>query len=600
MKEKKGNVGKGKILLSSVMVVAVVMLLCGGAYHLLVAFPYEGPNAGERTAVVIALMAVLAGVLTYAFELREYKRIYAERLSFAKERARFELVYENTTINIWDLDYAKREITQTPRSSEYHGFGKVISNVPESLVETGYVHQDSAAEMLDMYENLFAGAPRVEGVFRVQNTGRTGYWYEHICYSAVYDNEGRACGAIGMSEDVSEQYEKNAAWQQLVDSMSEVKGENSYVCEYDLTGDKFVRQQGDLFKYLDFDREDSFSEYVLTCTRQVVHRDDIEGAMRLLNRDNLLAAFYDGRTEEELNYRARTDRGYLWTNMNVKLYKNLSDNSIHVIMAHTDINERKVAELKLLHQSQKDALTGALNRKVFEQQLNKITTEMPDTGHALIMIDMDNFKRVNDTFGHLIGDKVLVDTVNGLKSLLRAGDLIGRVGGDEFMVFFRNVPNPNVIRRRARLILHMMHDDLGSGVKTSGSIGIALYPKDGTTFEQLYKCADIAVYNAKEQGRDQLCFFSEELVGYSSGETSPIDVPFMCRADEAERENLINDLLEENQRLMHLVEENERYRQIVEKNGLSASADKSQGRSCTGRPTANSPGICETRTAGEV
>ena len=125
------------------------------------------------------------------------------------------------------------------------------------------------------------------------------------------------------------------------------------------------------------------------------------------------------------------------------------------------------------------------------------------------MIDLDYFKSVNDTYGHITGDNVLKDCAAATKTVLRDSDIIGRQGGDEFVVFCRGIKNSALAEKKAEQIRQSWKNVIpGSSDKyQTASIGISMYPEHGITFQELYGKADTALYRAKEQGRDRCVLF---------------------------------------------------------------------------------------------
>ena len=126
---------------------------------------------------------------------------------------------------------------------------------------------------------------------------------------------------------------------------------------------------------------------------------------------------------------------------------------------------------------------------------------------------MDNFKQVNDVLGHMIGDEVIREMAHGLSSIFRSSDIVGRVGGDEFIVFLKDIVKLRGLLFKVESILKLFRQDFESEGKTitiSASIGIALYPKDGSTFDQLYKKADKALYRSKKK-KDTYNFYDDTL-----------------------------------------------------------------------------------------
>ena len=122
----------------------------------------------------------------------------------------------------------------------------------------------------------------------------------------------------------------------------------------------------------------------------------------------------------------------------------------------------------------------------------------------MLAIDIDNFKGVNDNLGHLVGDKVLIDAANKFKKIFRKTDIIGRFGGDEFVIFIKDVPSQEFIENKASEILNSIRSKVNNNdkCKISASVGIALCPAHGLDFHELYKNADDALYFSKKHNKD--------------------------------------------------------------------------------------------------
>lgn len=173
--------------------------------------------------------------------------------------------------------------------------------------------------------------------------------------------------------------------------------------------------------------------------------------------------------------------------------------------------ERKQIE-KLQYISEKDALTGIYNRAETERQIKKYFEENLDVMGALFMIDTDNFKQINDTEGHMIGDIVFTEIAAGMKKIMRDNDIVGRIGGDEFTILMKNISSLKDAEKKAEELLymfrHLFHKEKSS-IKVTCSIGIAIYPKDGGTFKEMYKRADKALYQAKILGKNNYVIYDQ-------------------------------------------------------------------------------------------
>ncbi|MDM9944365.1 diguanylate cyclase [Clostridioides difficile] len=174
--------------------------------------------------------------------------------------------------------------------------------------------------------------------------------------------------------------------------------------------------------------------------------------------------------------------------------------------------ERKQIE-KLQHISEKDALTGIYNRAETERQIKKYFEKNLNVMGALFMIDTDNFKQINDTEGHMIGDIVLTEMASGMKKIMHDSDVVGRIGGDEFTIFMKNISSVKDAEKKAEELLYMfrhLFQKEKSFLKVTCSIGIAIYPKDGTTFKEIYARADKALYQAKNMGKNNYVIYNQD------------------------------------------------------------------------------------------
>jgi diguanylate cyclase (GGDEF)-like protein len=181
----------------------------------------------------------------------------------------------------------------------------------------------------------------------------------------------------------------------------------------------------------------------------------------------------------------------------------------------TDITERRSAEAKIVHLARHDPLTGVANRALLRQRLDEATAELASGySFAVLMIDLDHFKSINDTYGHLIGDKLLSEVAERLRGLVRTGDLVARLGGDEFAIIAHDVSMAEQATALADRICRAAHQPFqvdGQTLLIGASIGIALAPQDGRRVQELLQAADLAMYAAKSQRSGTFRLFSREM-----------------------------------------------------------------------------------------
>ncbi|MDP2786813.1 MAG: EAL domain-containing protein [Pseudomonadota bacterium] len=181
-----------------------------------------------------------------------------------------------------------------------------------------------------------------------------------------------------------------------------------------------------------------------------------------------------------------------------------------------DISARKQAEATITFQAYHDLLTGLPNRALFKDRLGQAMVHAKRHGQtmATLFLDMDRFKVVNDTLGHLVGDSLLQALAQRLRGCLREGDTLSRIGGDEFMLLLPHIrtrDNAAYIAQKIITSLKQPFNIEGNEIYAGMSIGIAIFPDDGDNIELLIKHADIAMYHAKDQGRNDYKFFTQDL-----------------------------------------------------------------------------------------
>lgn len=235
----------------------------------------------------------------------------------------------------------------------------------------------------------------------------------------------------------------------------------------------------------------------------IVHPDSMEG---------LLQAFERIAREEntECTILIETaEAGYRW--MRVTMTNIFTDMGARVrtVGVMEDITELKMKEeqsQQLKQEAEKDALTGLYNRKYMEREVERCLARSRNSRslQAFMMIDLDNFKTINDRFGHDYGDDVLRDVAGKMRRLFRGTDVISRFGGDEFVVLMKEVDNLDIIKRRAQSLVDQLRCDYeknGEKIRISASVGVSVFYSDGSTFAELYKKADMALYRVKKNGK---------------------------------------------------------------------------------------------------
>lgn len=215
-------------------------------------------------------------------------------------------------------------------------------------------------------------------------------------------------------------------------------------------------------------------------------------------------------------HRVHTPSGLKWVLTRGKVLMGGDGKPVRMAGSITDISERKAAEELVAHLAYNDSLTGIANRAALNRELSAVLTQAATEGRwgAMAFIDLDNFKGINDTFGHSAGDRLLVIVSQMLMRIDDGRHFVARVGGDEFIVLVEGAADRNEVALYADKLQTAFSDPMvvdGKNFYVTVSIGLTVYPEDGTTAEELFKNADMAMYKAKELGKNRYVFFDRTM-----------------------------------------------------------------------------------------
>ncbi|MDQ5880882.1 MAG: hypothetical protein QG616_712 [Pseudomonadota bacterium] len=193
-----------------------------------------------------------------------------------------------------------------------------------------------------------------------------------------------------------------------------------------------------------------------------------------------------------------------------------ADKITHYVGTFSDVTEARAREARIQHMAHHDFLTGLPNRFLLVDRFSQVaaSAQRNDTRFALLFMDLDRFKNVNDTLGHTVGDQLLCDVARRLSQAVRTTDTVSRQGGDEFIVLLGEIESPEAAAQVARKLTQVLSEPCqlgGHQITVTPSIGIAVSPEDGSDLDSLLKHADLAMYDAKQQGRNNYQFFRREM-----------------------------------------------------------------------------------------
>lgn len=307
--------------------------------------------------------------------------------------------------------------------------------------------------------------------------------------------------------DCSEEMEMNKEFEKQLNFLSAVIDYRDRI-DYQVRTDTCVVSSGN---FDDTDGSRMIPDYMKSLDKLGIHEDDLgvfrEAFERLCRRP----------CKDRTEYRIEEQPGsgnYRWHSCTLMSILGAEGYVTHVLGLVSDIHEKKMEDLKLQMKADTDSLTQLLNKGATENMIRTEIEQHHEEKHmdALMMIDVDNFKNINDSFGHMIGDQVLHFIGATLRQNIKGIDVAGRIGGDEFMVFLRNIKSEHdteIIAQHLQDVIQKEFADKDVAKVLSVSIGIAVQTEQEESYDELYREADIALYETKRHGKAGYTLYHE-------------------------------------------------------------------------------------------
>ena len=361
--------------------------------------------------------------------------------------------------------------------------------------------------------DIFNGVPH--GAIKVQATApdESFRWYD-IRFTTLFDDAGNPTSAIISSKDVTEQYEQELTYLRHLQTMQDSEAHIG-LAEVDLHTGIVETQSGRILPPQMAAVGNPMSvvaKHMLSL--HLIHKKDRKEAMNLFSVDFLADQYAAGNRHLVNSWQMLFHDGKPgWIQIEVDLVLDPYSHHQKALFRLTDITREKTEELDILSRSQRDGMTGLLNRATAEVRIRDLISTLEHPG-ILVLIDLDDLKNINDTFGHNEGDRAIRSISETMKLHFRETDVISRIGGDEFLVFLPgSADNQDAISASiSKLLRKLTRMPIGDSDqrRIHCSIGCAVQ-EPGDTFEDLYKRADIALYSIKRTSKNNYAFYSPEM-----------------------------------------------------------------------------------------
>ena len=467
----------------------------------------QSPYVSARTIEVLLTAVVIDEREVFIATWRDLTAQKRAESALADSRLRLKFALDGAGHGVWDWDVAQGSVFFSPRWKSMLGYSE--EEIGTGLEEwSSRVHPDDMAKVTaDVQAHLEGHTEHYVNEHRMRCRTGDYLWILDRGKVVARDAQGRALRMVGTHTDVTERRRVISELEQsehtqraLLDAMDD----GVFVAQ----DFRFVFANTALPRILGYTRE----EFIGLHFSEVVHAEFIElwterFRLRVSGGPEPLRRY-------EVQFMHKQGRRPVWIELIASRF--VHEGAPAVLGIVRDISEKKVSEQMIWRQANFDALTGLPNRNMLMLRLDQEMKQCHrhNWSLALLFIDLDRFKEVNDTLGHALGDRLLKQAAQRISSCLRETDVVARFGGDEFTVLLGAIEHPEVIDSIATKILDRLHQPFQLEQQlayVSASIGITLYPGESDSVDDLMMHADQAMYEAKRAGRNRVSYFTRSL-----------------------------------------------------------------------------------------
>jgi diguanylate cyclase (GGDEF)-like protein/PAS domain S-box-containing protein len=445
----------------------------------------------SRSAVLFySLITIL--IIAYLLQQMRHKRLYHLQIKLSEERLKLSLWGSGDEMWDWNIKSGKIYRSNIWGILEFPQDGK--RNVG---AEQTNIHQQDIPRVREALNQHFEDSSQhFEATYRVKDKDDKWIWVLDRGKIVERDEKKKPTRMTGTLKDISHikrTDERLKLFAKCIENISDaivIYDRQFVVVDVNkafqrITGKTKLKMRGSLLKFEQY--PESFNQNV---KKHLITNGSWHGEIENIRENGEL---------------------YL-TDLNIDIIKDETGNISHFVGVFSDITKRKQTEAELRKLANSDTLTGLPNRSYFQaNQQRLVKNKIP---HALLVFDLDNFKKVNDSLGHEVGDALLCKVAERIRGLGRNQDSVYRLGGDEFSLIIENTNDIHTITSIAKQVLDSIALPLklkSQEIVLFSSIGLVLYPEDGTSPQELLKNADTAMYHAKNAGGNKYQFFSDSM-----------------------------------------------------------------------------------------
>ncbi|MEG2146915.1 MAG: diguanylate cyclase [Lachnospiraceae bacterium] len=440
-------------------------------------------------------------------------RQYEQELENEKLRQNeelFQVVVSHSDRYIIKYDIKNRIAILQPSTAKAFSVEAVQHNVPDCYIGQDWLAKESEQITINFYQKLIRGTPTAKAIIKMKINKKLWGWYR-FDGNVIFDEQNCPSYAVISFVDITKQYEKELAFERINQHVNQLSKEAVLHIKANLTTVKITDVGGLGLPCISNILEGDPLELLNTAIKELIMPKDSDAIHEFFSRDCMLADFANGKTEKEIQVPILCCGHPKWVSITVELVADPYTEDVLVYVLFQDINQTKMKEIDMLKQAETDGLTDLYNRTALKKRIKKVLMTKQDTPCAFIMIDVDDLKIINDTLGHIQGDLTIQSFANVLRTHFGPDALIGRVGGDEFLVFLQDIKCMQKFKDTLHALvnrLSALHVGENEDYPLHGSIGASVSHSTEDTFDILYKQADMALYDVKRHGKNNYMIYT--------------------------------------------------------------------------------------------
>lgn len=449
------------------------------------------------TIFLFSSLATLTLILsTLAYRYKE-KRTLLEEIELERELLIVALENSNMVIFTYD-DETKKIVFRNKRYfiEEYNNYTEIYPD----MLEESLVIEEGKEKLIEIFSMVKGGRKSASCIVKKKNK-RYGYIWEKITLLNPFADKYGLRKIIGVVENITDSKEKELKLEKERHYKNAVKEGSIFYLEANITENTLSLVNKENFEKNKLEYDQFIKKYI----NNNIYEEDKKWVEKSLSLKMCNKKYFEyGTNTFSIEYRHYYQNKYIWVRSNVYLIIAPKTNELNIVIVTRNINEEKTKELLLINQAERDMLTGLYNREAIKNRINDFFLNGEKNG-AFFILDLDNFKSINDNFGHHYGDIVLKNTAEILLSNFRSKDLIGRLGGDEFIIFMKDIKTVECISEKVELLrrkLKRTYSESNKSIKISASIGVVVFFNTKKEYESLYLEADKAMYDIKNNKKD--------------------------------------------------------------------------------------------------